>query len=193
MKTHSSQRFPTSTLVLVTLCIVLGVATSAAGSWTQWGGPARDFSPQASPRLADWGEHGPRVLWLRPLGPGYSGLVTAGPRLITMTRDGADEVLVALDPDTGETLWRDAYAAPTGLLAAVDKSYGDAPQATPLVADGRVIGLGFTGVLTSAAVADGSVVWRHDLLHELQASVPYFGHAASPIRVDDTVVVFAGG
>ena len=165
----------------------------AHGQWRQWGGPARDFNVETDAEIDVWGEHGPKVLWLRALGPGYSGIVADGDRLFTMTRQEASEVIVALSAEDGTELWRHAYAAPTDRLQFVDKSYGDAPQATPLVSGGHVYGFGFTGILTAVNAQTGEGVWSQDLARELGTGTPYFGHAASPLVVGDTVVVLAGG
>lgn len=175
------------------LTLALPLAPAAHGQWTQWGGPGRDFVVQLEAPLATWGDLGPTVRWLKPLGPGYSGIVVEGDRLYTMTRQGAEEVIVALSAADGADIWRRAYAAPTDQLMYVDRSYGDAPQATPMVAVGHVYGLGFTGILTAVDAERGTVAWSHNLAVDQGAGTPYFGHAASPLRVGDTVVVLAGG
>ena len=191
---------PRPVLALWVLCFVPQLY--ADGKWLEWGGSGRDFgSSQAgdsrTTRPADkapgWGDLGPRLLWMQPLGPGYSGIVTDGDRLYTMTRADDDEVLLALSPQSGAEIWRHSYRAPTNGLQWVDKSYGDAPQATPLLAEGRVYGLGYTGIVTAVDATTGTHSWSRDLRSEQGVSVPYFGHAASPIRVGDSVVVAGGG
>lgn len=183
--------------IFITLCctvVVCSLCTSlVAEPWSQWGGPQRDFIATATSEIEAWGELGPRLLWLRELGPGYAGLVSDGQRLFTMTRRGSEELVVALDADDGSTLWEHTYGAPTDKLQWVDKSYGDAPQATPLLVDGQLISLGFTGVVTSLRAVDGKPLWSHDLGKEYGVRMPYFGHASSPVQVGETVVVVAGG
>ena len=178
------------------IAVVLATLTpfpSAADDWSQWGGPNRNFTLERAPAIADWGERGPQKLWSRTLGPGYSGIVANGDRLITMTRREAEEAIVALSSADGTLLWEHTYSAPTADLQYVDTSYGDAPQATPLVVNGHVYGLGFTGILTCLDARSGKEVWSHDLRRTEGVGMPYFGHAASPVRVGDTVVVLAGG
>jgi len=41
-------------------------------AWTQWGGPTRNFQTEASGLRDTWPASGPRVVWKRPLGEGYS-------------------------------------------------------------------------------------------------------------------------
>ncbi|MEM8995139.1 MAG: PQQ-binding-like beta-propeller repeat protein, partial [Acidobacteriota bacterium] len=91
------------------------------------------------------------------------------------------------------------YPAPLEGLGVVDTSYGDAPQATPLLVEGRLFGLGFSGVLWAVDAEDGRPLWRKDLAAEHKVGTPYFGHAASPLWVPSesgeggAVVVLAGG
>ena len=53
---------------------VVGLAV-AGGSWTQWGGPNRNFVADSSGLAAEWPEDGPPKLWTRDLGDGYSGIL----------------------------------------------------------------------------------------------------------------------
>jgi len=64
--------------VLFTL-VAFGILT--AGDWTQWGGPAQDFQSDASDLAGEWPESGPKQLWSRELGSGYSGILIEDGRL----------------------------------------------------------------------------------------------------------------
>ncbi len=184
--------------IALSLSILIALPTVAA-TWTQFGGPGRDFIVEEAPRIADWGETGPRSIWQRELGPGYSGLVAdpATGRLFTLARDGEDELVVALDPASGKTVWQARYRAPVADLKGVDMSYGNAPQATPVLHDGRVFAFGFTGMFHALDAATGEILWGKDLGTEFEARIPYFGHASSPLIIDGplgpSVVVIAGG
>ena len=185
----------------LTVCALLLTAPLAA-QWTQFGGPARDFALAGALKIADWGEAGPLSVWRRELGPGYAGLVSdpEAKRLFTLTRDGEEELIVALDARTGGTIWEHRYSAPVADLRGVDMAYGNSPQATPALGGGRLFSLGFTGIFHALDIATGKVLWSKDLAKEHQARIPYFGHASSPLLIDDpenpqrkTIVVLAGG
>ncbi len=176
--------------------VVVALLTStgfAAAEWPQFGGPGRDFRIAGLEIQSDWTGWG--LLWEADLGPGYSGIVTDGRRLVTMTRSGESEVVLALDPDSGRTLWRHEYPAPipTDGDSALDTTWGSGPNGTPLLVADRIYTLGFTGVLSCLEAASGRLVWRHDLAATHGLEVPFFGLSTSPIRFQDLVIVVAGG
>ncbi len=183
-------RFPASAAIAALLA---AAAAPAPADWPQWGGPSRDFVVPGDAADLAWSGGVPALVWRRPLGPGYSAVVSRGDRLFTMTRRGDAEVVVALAASDGRTLWEHSYPAPVVAGPALDTSWGEGPASTPLVVDGRVYAFGFTAVLSCLDEATGELVWRHDLAAEVGAKAPYFGHAASPIRYRDTVIVAAGG
>src|SRR5215510_14869571 len=73
--------------------------------WTQWGGPHRNFTTEASGLKPGWPPAGPKVIWKRPLGEGYSSPSVEGSVLYTMYGRPAQETVTALDAGTGKTLW----------------------------------------------------------------------------------------
>ena len=67
------------------VCLSLTSATaSGADSWSQWGGPRRNFHVQDVGLADRWPEAGPDILWRRQLGDGYSGIVYAAATLYTL-------------------------------------------------------------------------------------------------------------
>lgn len=182
--------------ILRSLCLIVVIAASggARGDWPQWGGPNRDFTlPAGSRALAPWTDDGPKIIWRREIGPGYSGVVVGARRAITMYREGDREVVAAFSTPRGKPLWTHSYAAPVPAGShSLDTSYGEGPNSTPLLADGNVYTLGFTGIVQCVRAKNGRPRWSRDLA-ALGVSMPYFGHASSPIRFRDVVIVIAGG
>ena len=134
-----------------------------SAQWLQWGGPNRDFTTNTTGLAPAWPEDGPRRLWQRPLGDGYSSIVADDRRLYTMYRRGEDEIVVALSPDSGETLWAYRYSA---VIDTGDhpKRYGLGPRSTPLVVGDRLYTIGFNGKMHCLNGASGNVLWSVDLL-----------------------------
>lgn len=175
-----------------TLVLLSMLTAQVRADWPQWGGPSRDFSV-VDTAVTAWSDAGPPALWQRELGPGYSAVVVNGGQLVTMYRRGDHEVVVAVSVESGKTLWEHAYPAPaTPDEEALDTSYGAGPNSTPLLAGQNVYTLGFTGMLNCVRMKDGKHLWSRNLADK-GISPPYFGHASSPLRSGDTVIVVAGG
>jgi outer membrane protein assembly factor BamB len=191
--------------------LVASLAASAApaqsaGDWPQWGGPTRDFKVAAGHLATTWPASGPREIWSRALGEGYSAIAADGTALFTqyrppkgvvgtivgrLTGSAATEAVAALDSATGRTLWEHVYdaPAPTGL----DLSEGPGPHATPLVVGDLVYAAGATGKLHALDKRTGRVVWAHDLWQELKGKVQGRGYSCSPLAYGGNVIVTVGG
>jgi outer membrane protein assembly factor BamB len=189
---HRGRNAPARALGLLAASLVLSFAAAAqSADWPQWGGPARDFKSEAKGLAAAWPEGGPRRLWSRELGEGYSAIAAEGGRLFTMYRRGAQDVVVALDAATGKTLWEYAYDAP--FSAEYSMENGPGPHATPTVAGALVFAAGPTGKMNALDKKTGRLVWSHDLMTEFKGTVRVNGYACSPLAYRDTVIMMVGG
>lgn len=170
-------------------------AQAAPGEWRQWGGPTRNFRITSSGIARTWPESGPRQLWRRALGEGYSAILADGDTLVTMYRRGDNEIVVGLDTATGKTKWEHAYSAPLthdGYFDVWLKSAGPGPYSTPLIADGTVFSVGVTGKFHALDVRTGAVRWSHDLV-ALFKLTDYNAFASSPLAYEDNVILPLGG
>ncbi len=190
---------------IVGLGVGLLVAQPASGegdspSWRQFGGASRDFKV-SSARLADaWPEGGPPLIWKRPLGDGFSGIVAEGGVLYTMVRGTSGdlierETVIAIDAETGKTNWEHHYQAP--LPEEMDAQWGPGPASTPLIVNGRLFAVGSTGRFHALDLEGGGVIWDHDLYTEFSMSrigmTTNRGYSCSPIAYRDTVILPVGG
>lgn len=155
--------------------------------WPQWRGPHRDGVSREKGLLTSWPDGGPPQLWKAEVGAGYSALVVADGRAITLIQDGNNEAVVCWDADTGHELWRFRYPA------SYTDSMGDGPRSTPAIADGRVYSVGATGMFHCLDAATGKKLWDHDLLAEFQAKNLQWGVSFSPLVEGDLVLTNPGG
>ncbi len=176
---------------VVLIDAALASATAARAQWPGWGGKNRDFVADAKDLASSWPDSGPPRLWTRPLGPGYSSIIVADDRLFTAYRSGDDELVVALDPKSGTTLWETRYAAP--VPEGMDAQFGRGPNATPLWHGGRLYTLGVAGKLHCLDAKTGKEIWAHDLIKEFGAKVPEFGFSSSPVAFKDSLILPVGG
>jgi len=166
-------------------------ATPVGSAWPQWGGASRDFKPEATGLADHWPADGPKKLWQRPLGEGYSSIVTDGDTLYTMYRDGNDEVVIALRADDGKTVWEHRYEAKTYDEQTAD--FGEGPNASPLIYGDKLYAIGFTGLMHCLDRGSGKVVWSLDLVKDFGGKVHYYGYSNSPIAYDGGILVLVGG
>lgn len=184
-------------LRLLVALVVVGFSVSACQTsvakheWSQWGGPNGDFTASATGLADQWPDEGPERLWQRDFPTGYSALLAANDRLYTMYRDGDDDVIVALNAKDGKTIYEYRYPAPT--LEGQKLGYGQGPNATPLLIDGRLIAVGFTGIIHGLNASDGKVLWSHDLVKEFGGRVFEFGYSPSPIPYKGSAITLVGG
>ena len=180
-------------IALVCLVVMLFVSTVAAiaqaQGWKEFGGPRRNFTVDVKGLAASWPATGPRQLWKRELGEGFSPVAADAKRLYTMYQRGDEEVVIAMNAADGATLWQQAYTAPI----TVNMSRAPGPRATPLVVDDMVFTIGATGKLHALRARDGEVIWTHDLHGTLKGHVQDEYYAASPIAYRDTIIVPVGG
>lgn len=171
-------------LLLISVALVLPVA-AAAGDWFQHRGPHRQGTNDEGGLLASWGNGQPREVWRRPLGAGYSAVAVAGGRLYTMAADGDQEVVLCLDPGSGEILWQ----TPVGASKASEMDDAG-PRSTPAIVDGIVYTASSAALLVALSAEDGSMIWEQDLIEV--GSAPRFGYSVSPLVDGDQVIVEGG-
>ncbi|MEY3283002.1 MAG: hypothetical protein RIR86_1015 [Acidobacteriota bacterium] len=179
-----------SCLVVVLLLPVLLVTTALAQDFPQWRGVNRDGRIEGA-ALKEW----PSTLrpgWRVEVGVGHSSPLVSGERVYLHSRVGESEVVRALDLKTGRTLWQDSYAVDYTMNAAA-RTHGKGPKSTPVLAGGRLVTLGITGVLSVYDPARGRLLWRRPFGERFGAAAPLYGTAMSPVVDRGLVILHAGG
>jgi outer membrane protein assembly factor BamB len=155
--------------------------------WTDFRGPGRDGVYTEMEIRTAWPSEGLRSLWQQPVGGGYASFVVALGRAFTIEQRRDREVVTAYDVETGRELW--AYGWDAEFREAMG---GDGPRATPTWDNGFVYALGATGQLVCLESDTGRLVWSLNILRDGEVSNLPWGMAASPLVVDDKVVVLPG-
>jgi outer membrane protein assembly factor BamB len=162
-------------------------AVTASAHWTNFRGPDRDGHYRQQPVRTDWAQ-ALTPLWKQPVGGGYASFVIADGRAFTIEQRGGRELAAAYDVKTGRELWTSAWDA-----LFQGSPGGGGPRSTPTWDDGRLYVLGVTGEFRAIDAATGRVLWRTNILADAGAENIDHGTSASPLVVDDTVVVLPGG
>jgi outer membrane protein assembly factor BamB len=160
----------------------------ARSDWVGFRGPTGDGHYRETPIRTDWPARGLPAAWKQPAGGGYASFAIAGGRAFTIEQRRAQEVVAAYDVETGRELW--AHASDAEFREFMG---GDGPRATPAWSDGAVYALGALGELRALDGETGRLLWRRNILDDNGATNLQWGMAASPLIVDDLVVVLPGG
>ncbi|MCA9149884.1 MAG: PQQ-like beta-propeller repeat protein, partial [Planctomycetales bacterium] len=177
--------------------------------WPQFGGPTRNFQARNSQiqHAISNPSHCPTVRWQQTLGDGMAGIVVQDEVVFTTflkpfnaeskskpeSEREHREVVIALNAESGETIWRYEYDA--GWIES-QQAFGGrcrAPQATPVVCGDYLVTIGFTGSIHCLKKDTGELVWQKDSMKEYDAIPVQFGFAASPITDGDRLFVLTGG
>lgn len=165
-------------------------APSDGVPWTQWGGPNRNFQTQASGLKEQWPASGPKVVWKRPLGDGYSSPAVENGVLYTMYGKPMEEVVLAANAATGKTLWERPNR--NGFRSDAPEM-GHGPYATPLIVGDRVFTAGVAGLLQCLNKKTGAPLWSQQLWQDHGGTRLMYGYASSPVAFRDLVIVPVGG
>jgi outer membrane protein assembly factor BamB len=160
-----------------------------AGDWPQFLGPTRNGVYPGSDISASWPASGPPLLWKRDAGHGFSAPVVSQGRLIFFYRQGAREIVEALDAKTGKNVWTFDY--PTSYRD--DFGFDEGPRAAPAIAGGKVFTFGAEGMLTALEFATGRKIWAQSTREKFGAPKGFFGSASGPLVEGDKVLLNAGG
>jgi outer membrane protein assembly factor BamB len=176
----------------IAVAICLTAAANAAAQtgprdYPQWRGLSRDGAASAFQAPASWPES-LSLKWKVDVGAGYATPLIVGNRVFTHTRQGENEVMLALDAETGKTIWQTNYPAPYKMNPAT-KNHGQGPKSTPLYADGRLYTLGIGGIVTAFNAADGKLLWQKPA----PSVDPMYGTAMSPVFDRGAVIFHVGG
>jgi outer membrane protein assembly factor BamB len=162
-------------------------AQTAARDYPQWRGQNRDGSAASFQAPKTWPETLSRR-WKVEVGAGYSTPILINNRVYVHTRRGESEVMMALDADTGKTVWETSYPAPYKMNPAT-KNHGQGPKSTPLYVNGRLYTLGISGIVSAFNAADGKLLWQKSA----PSVDPLYGTAMSPVFDRGLVIFHVGG
>jgi outer membrane protein assembly factor BamB len=160
-----------------------------AADWPQFLGPTRDGRYVGHAIRTELPKDGIEPVWSIKVGSGFSGPVVAGENVVLFHRVEDEEIVEALDRDTGQSVWR----SPTPTRYRDDFGFDNGPRATPAINGGRIYTMGALGGVRCHELKTGKEVWSLDAGARFGASKGFFGMACSPIVVGDVVVIILGG
>lgn len=164
-----------------------GADPSAGTDWPRFRGPQQNGVSPEKGLLRSWPESGPKVVWKKPIGSGFSSMTAVGDALYTMAAEGESEMAYRLRESNGEVVWR----VPIGPV--FPETFGNGPRSTPTVEGDVVYALSATGRLHALKTADGARLWEVELAKVAGSPMPLRGFSFSPLVDGDLVLLEAGG
>lgn len=168
------------------LIIWLACTSSTWADWPAIQGP--QWNGKVAESIEDWPAEGPEVLWAVDLGQGYSSVAVVGDAVVTQTQSSLNQSVICLDAATGHTRWEYGCGFPYEAFGIYP-----GPRSTPCIADGRVYYATPEGVVGCLDLQTGRSLWKQQLIEDLEAQGVGFGYAASPLVVNDLVILPCGG
>jgi outer membrane protein assembly factor BamB len=163
---------------------LMGVAAgqNTQADWPQWRGPNRDGTLPTFVEPRAWPER-LTARWKIDVGTGYASPIVVGNRVYAFSRQQDNEVMRAIDTDSGKVVWDTSYPAPFKMNPATAR-HGPGPKSTPTYANGRLFTLGISGIVTAFDAATGKQLWQKPA----PPVEPMF-HTAQSALVDRGVVI----
>ena len=159
-----------------------------AAYWTDFRGPSRAGVYSETEIETAWFASGLRPLWKQPVGGGYASFTVGEGRAYTIEQRRDHEAVTAYDVETGRELWAFTYPALFDEVLG-----GPGPRATPVYQDGLVYSLGANGDFYCLSARSGKPKWSKNILSDNEAQNARWAMAASPLVVDEKVIVTPGG
>ncbi len=168
-------------LLLFALPLVL-----SAGEWPQWRGLDRDGVWSETGILQTFGADGFKPRWRVSVGEGFSSPVVAEGRVFVtdapQIKPTTQERVQCFDETTGRRLWERTQAV------HYPKTAHGGPVATPIVRDGKLYHMGWSGMVRCLDGRTGAQLWEKDLGDRRQE----FEGVASPLLEGNLLIVSFG-
>src|SRR3990172_6014066 len=180
-----------ATVVLAVAMLLIGTAAAFADDWPVYRGPNHNGFSNETNWKADWGPAGPKKLWTKSIGVGFSSITVADGRAY-MTgnsgeKSGAKDTIFCVEANTGKEIWTRSYDCPLE-----PKYYEGGTLASPTV-DGKVVyTISKMGDLLALDAITGSVIWAKNANKDLGFELPTWHFSGSPMVVGDLLIFNLG-
>jgi outer membrane protein assembly factor BamB len=164
-------------------------ALESGEDWPHFLGPRSDGTSAETGLLEQWPTNGPRLVWERAIGTGYSAPSICSNSLVLHHRIRDEEIVECFEAATGKPDWRHAY--PSHFIDPY--GYNNGPRCTPLLTADRCYTFGAEGKLVCLELATGKLIWQRDTGLDWNVPAAFFGVGSSPILENGRLLVMVGG
>lgn len=174
-------------LLTFAVAATLPVDAARASDWPQWRGPQRNGISAETNWLREWPADGPKAAWKAEVGLGFSSIVVANQRAVTLGHADDQDTVTCLDANTGKVIWKHSYPAELG-----DKYFEGGTTGTPTFDGDRVHVLSRWGDAVCLEAATGKVLWSKNVIQETGARPPDWGFSGAPLVLGDRLFLNVG-
>ena len=172
-------------LLTIIACLTVA-ATVFAADWPAWRGPNKDGIAPDTGINKDWNNSPPQKLWQVDMHDGgYAGPSVADGKLFIIDHEGAQDVVRAIDAETGADVWEFRYDD----LAKANYGFS---RSTPVYDDGRLYTVSFQGNLGCFDAATGEIIWGINMPGKFGGRIPTWGYAMSALIDGDRLILVPG-
>ncbi len=178
-----------SKVVFTWLFIIASVFCSAQ-DWPDWRGINRDGTWTENGIVEKFEASKLIPVWTVSIGSGYSGpTVSNGKVYVTDLKKEPTQTegILCFDEKTGKKLWEYRYNCEYSV------GYPAGPRASVVINNGKAFSLGTMGNLFCFDANNGEVIWQKDLNTEYQIRMPIWGISATPLIVDNKIILQISG
>lgn len=173
--------------ILVLLGLLISAPAVFAEDWPRFRGPSADSISLERGISKDWATRPPKTLWKLDLKDnGNAAPAVAGGRVYIVDHDGVQDIVRALDLNTGAQAWQFTYDD------AKQNKYGFTVS-TPLVDGNQLYILSRMGKVTCLDAARGEQLWQRNLMAECAGKSPSWGYCMSPVLDGQKLIFCPGG
>ena len=180
--------------------LIVGICISAFGSgfysaaqaadWSNYRGPDYNGITSETDWKSNWGDSGPKELWKKSIGIGFSSVTVADGRVYATGNTGKKtntDIVYCFDAVTGEEKWTHTYPCPLE-----PKYYEGGTLGSPTVDGDKVYTLSKMGSLFCLNTANGKVIWQKELNKDMGNELPTWHFSSSALIVGDMLVLNIG-
>jgi len=180
-----------ASVVSAVAMLLIGATTVLGDDWPVYRGPNHNGFSNETNWKADWGPAGPKKLWTKSIGVGFSSITVADGRAY-MTgnsgeKSGAKDTIFCVDANTGKEIWTRSYECPLE-----PKYYEGGTLASPTVDKDVVYTISKIGDLFCLDAATGKVIWNKNVNKEYGFWLPNWHFAGSPLPIGDLLIFNLG-
>jgi outer membrane protein assembly factor BamB len=170
--------------------------TAEADDWPNWRGPNHNGISNEKNWNPKFPDTGPKILWEKAIGTGFSSITVSGNRVYTTGNTGTEETksrkdnkdnIYCLDAKTGRQIWTHSFLASLNPLR-----YEGGPNATPTVDGKNLYCFAREGDIFCFNVADKKIIWQKNMIKDFGLEKLEYGYTSSP-RIEKDTLFLNGG